>query len=210
VSRFPIRTETMLVLACAGAAGILAASQFMTIFEFTPPGGEALADQSAFDQHSAAVLVIAVFALLALVLAVALPSKPLAAAVAFLGLSALLFFLLGDLPDANQVGTLDDERESFIDAKAEPQLGFWLELVGSLVLTICGVALATLTPDQLQQAARPAGDSFASRGSRAETARASAGSSSAPQGNPQPSEGKRSREAGIRSLVRSFSWPFRR
>jgi hypothetical protein len=145
----------MLVLGCAGAAVILAASQFMTIFEFTPPGGEALADQSAFEQHSVAVLIIALFALVALGFAVAIPSKPLAAGVAFLGLAALLFFLLGDLPDANKVGTLDDARESFIDAKAEPQLGFWLELVGALLLTLCGAALATLPLTQLGLAARP-------------------------------------------------------
>ena len=69
-----------------------------------------------------------------------------AVAVAVCGLVALLIFLIGDLPDVNKVGTLDDPRQSFIDAKAKPQAGFWLELVGSLVLTICGAALATLRP----------------------------------------------------------------
>ena len=205
----------MLVLACAGAAAILAASQFMTMFEFTPPGGEALADQNGIDQHSVALVVIAAFALLALVLAITLPSKPLAAAVAFLGLAALLFFLLGDLPDANKVGTLDDARNSFIDAKAEPQLGFWLELVGALVLTVCGAALATLTPAQLGEAARPAGGfSFAPRRAGGERTYSRAEESPRPQRNPGPEgEGERetgSKQAGIRSLVRSFSWPFRR
>jgi hypothetical protein len=48
----------------------------------------------------------------------------------------------------NNVGTLDDPRQSFIDAEAKPVAGFWLELVGALVLTVCGAALATLRPDR--------------------------------------------------------------
>jgi hypothetical protein len=67
-------------------------------------------------------------------------------AVAICGLIALLIFLIGDLPDVNKVGTLDDPRQSFIDAEAKPVAGFWLELVGSLVLTVCGAALATMRP----------------------------------------------------------------
>jgi hypothetical protein len=62
---------------------------------------------------------------------------------------ALLIFLLIDLPDAGQIGTLDDARQSFVDAEAVPQEGFWLELVGALALAVGGVALATLSPDQL-------------------------------------------------------------
>lgn len=41
------RTETMLVLACAAAAAMLAVSQFTDIFHLTPPGGEALQAISA-------------------------------------------------------------------------------------------------------------------------------------------------------------------
>ena len=71
-----------------------------------------------------------------------------AMAIAVCGLVALLIFLIGDLPDVNNVGTLDDPRQSFIDAEAKPVEGFWLELIGSLVLTVCGAALATMRPDQ--------------------------------------------------------------
>ena len=73
------------------------------------------------------------------------------------GLVALLIFLIGDLPDVNNVGTLDDPRQSFIDAEAKPVAGFWLELVGSLVLTVCGAALATMRPDDLVQSDAHAG-----------------------------------------------------
>ena len=152
MSRLP-RTESLLVLACAGAAAMLAASQFIPLFELTPPGGEALAEVDAADQHGYATLVLAAFSLVLLVVGITAANEALAQisafAVAACGIVALLIFLVGDLPDANQVGTLDDPRESFIDAKAEPQAGFWFELVGALVLAVCGAALATLGPDRL-------------------------------------------------------------
>ena len=67
-----------------------------------------------------------------------------------MGVIALLFFLVIDLPDAGQVGTLDDARQSFIDAEAVPQSGFWLEMLGALGLAFSGGALATMTPEQLE------------------------------------------------------------
>ena len=145
------RTETLLVLACAAAAAMLAVSQFTDIFHLTPPGGEALAAIDASDQHGYATLVLAVFALVLLVVAMGFRGEQLgqvaAMALAVCGLVALLIFLIGDLPKVNNVGTLDDPRQSFIDAEAKPVAGFWLELIGSLVLTVCGVALATMRPE---------------------------------------------------------------
>jgi len=136
---------------------MLAAAQFTDIFQLTPPGGEALTAIDANDQHGYATLILAVFALVMLVLGLAAGSaRPTGAslslaqiafvAVAVCGVAALLLFLIIDLPDVNQIGTVDDPRESFIDAKAEPQAGFWLELVGAAVLTVCGVTLATMRP----------------------------------------------------------------
>jgi hypothetical protein len=146
------RTETLLVFACAAAAAMLAVSQFTDIFHLTPPGGEALEAIDASDQHGYATLVLAVFALVLLVVAMAARGEQLgqvaAVALAVCGLVALLIFLIGDLPKVNNVGTLDDPRQSFIDAEAKPVAGFWLELVGSLVLAVCGAALATLGPEQ--------------------------------------------------------------
>jgi hypothetical protein len=149
VRRLP-RTETLLLLGCAAAAGMLGVSQFTDIFHLTPPGGEALQAISAKHQHSYATLVLAVFALVLIVVAIAARDEQLAQvaamAIAVCGLIALLIFLIGDLPKVNNVGTLDDPRQSFIDAEAKPVAGFWLELVGALVLTVCGSALATVRP----------------------------------------------------------------
>jgi hypothetical protein len=153
VNRLP-RTETLLVLACAAASAMLAASQFINLFELTPPGGEAIQAIDASDQHGYATLVLAVFSLVLLVVGIAAKGEAVAQVAAFAvaacGVVALLIFLVVDLPDANTIGNLDDARESFIDAKAEPVAGFWLELVGSLVLAICGTALATIGPERMQ------------------------------------------------------------
>jgi hypothetical protein len=147
------RTETLLVLACAAAAAMLGVSQFTDIFHLTPPGGEALKAIKASDQHGYATLVLAIFALILLVVAMAARGEQLgqvaAVAIAVCGVVALLIFLIGDLPKVNNVGTLDDPRQSFIDAEAKPVAGFWLELVGALVLTVCGAALATMRPDRV-------------------------------------------------------------
>ena len=152
MNRLP-RTELLLVLACAAASAMLAASQFTNMFELTPPGGEALRTIDAADQHGYATLVLAVLSLVLLVVALAADSEGLAQgacfAVAVCGVVALLIFLVIDLPDAGSIGPLDDE--SFIDAKANPAAGFWFELVGSLVLTGCGAALATMRPERMRE-----------------------------------------------------------
>jgi hypothetical protein len=146
------RTETLLVFACAAAAAMLGVSQFTDIFHLTPPGGEALESISASDQHGYATLVLAIFALILLVATMVARGQQLgqvaAVAIAVCGVVALLIFLIGDLPKVNNVGTLNDPRQSFIDAEAKPVAGFWLELVGALVLTVCGAALATMRPGQ--------------------------------------------------------------
>ena len=141
--------QYLLAAACLVSALILAASHFMTMFEFTPPGGEPLQTSDAADQHGFGLVVLAAFAILALSIAALGGSKPAATAVAIAGGIALLIFLLVDLPDAGKIGTLDDPRQSFIDAEAVPQAGFWFELLGSLALTISGIAYATLAPEQL-------------------------------------------------------------
>ncbi len=176
MNRLP-RVETLLVLACAAGAAMLAASQFMTLFELTPPGGEAISEIDANDQHGYATLVLAVFALVMLMVGIAAKTESMAQIAAFAvaasGAVALLIFLVVDLPDANSIGTLDDARESFVDAEANPVAGFWFELVGSLILAICGGSLATLGPDSF---------SIGMRGATAAGAESGNGTTPAPKG----------------------------
>jgi hypothetical protein len=139
-----------LPLACLGGAALLVASQFMTIFELNSAGSTPQALIDSADQHWYAMAVLGVFGGLATIGALASGSKPLAAAVAAAGAAALLLFLLIDLPDAGKTGNISDPTLSFVTAEANPVGGFWIELIGALVLTVCGGALATLTSDQLR------------------------------------------------------------
>jgi len=150
------RLERVLPIACLAAALLLAGSEFLTTFEITPLGIDPHAEQSAGDRHFYAMLVLAAFAIVALGIAIYAGSKPAAIAVAALGGIALFLFLTVDLPDANVVGQIEREGQFLTDAKAIPQAGFWMSLIGSLSLTISGVALATLSPQQLG-ALRPKG-----------------------------------------------------
>lgn len=144
-----LRLERLLPYAIFAAAALLFASELMTMFEFTPPGAEPLADQSAIDRHHYAQIILAIFAVISMLIAIGGGSKPWASAVAVCGIIALLIFLIGDLPDANAIGTLDDPRQNLFEAEAVPQGGFWLELVGALGLAVSGAALATLTGEQI-------------------------------------------------------------
>ena len=148
------RPERLLPLACIASAGILFASEFMTIFDLTPEGGSVLCAQNAASRHHFALGVIAIFAVIAVLVAVFGASKPAALAVGAAGIVALLLFLTIDLPKANNVGTLGGctttTAGSFFDAKAIPQAGFWLEMIGALGLALSGAALATMSPEQLE------------------------------------------------------------
>jgi hypothetical protein len=147
------RPERLLPLACIAGALVLFASELMTTFEFTPPGGEPLCTQSAIDRHAFAPALLALFAIGATLVAILGGSKPAAMAVAICGVIALGIFLVLDLPHANNLGTLSEScgasTQPFTSAEAIPRAGFWLELVGSLALTISGAALASLTREQL-------------------------------------------------------------
>jgi hypothetical protein len=175
----------LLPLAVLVSAAVLFASELMTTFEFTPQGGEVQLEQQAADRHGNALIVIAVFAIVALAIAIFTGSKPAATAVAVAGVVALLIFLLADLPDANTTGTLDTDQ-SFIDAEAVPREGFYMELVGALALTVTGIALATMTPAQLRTL-RP------TRTRSAEEKDKKPEPKSDPEPDPEPSERRRQR-----------------
>jgi hypothetical protein len=144
------RLERLIPFAVVASAALLFASNLMTTFELVPPGAEALAEQTAADEHGYVQMVLAVLGVVAALVAIPNGSKPMALAAAACGVIALLIFLLFVMPDANSVGTLDDPRQNFFEAEAEPRAGFWLELLGALGLALSGCALATLTSDQLR------------------------------------------------------------
>ena len=148
--RKEITLERLLPLAIIGGALILIGSEFADTFRLEAPGETTLGLEEASERHSWAILVLGLFTLAAVTFAVVAGSKPAATATAVFGAAALLLFLLIDLPDAGKVGTFDSPNNPFVQTKAEPEGGFWLLLVGSLVVAVCGVALATLSSEQLR------------------------------------------------------------
>jgi hypothetical protein len=146
------RPERLLPLACIAAAVVLGASEFMHTFQISATGNVPLCTLQGTDRHHLAQLVLACFGGGAAMIAVFASSRPAARATAIAGLIALLLFLVVDLPHANNVGSVSstcDLAAADATAKAIPQAGFWLELVGALGLAVSGTALATLTPEQL-------------------------------------------------------------
>jgi hypothetical protein len=146
------RPERLLPLACIASAIVLGASEAMSTFQLSATGNIPLCVVNGADRHHLAQLVLAGFGGIAAIIAVVGGSRPAARATAAAGALALLLFLIIDLPAANNVGSVSsacDLSAGLETAKAVPQAGFWLELFGSLGLTVSGIALATLTPRQL-------------------------------------------------------------
>jgi hypothetical protein len=149
--------ERLLPLACVLAAIVLGASEFMHTFQISQIGNVPLCNLTGTNRHHFAQLVLAAFGGVAAMVAVFAPSRPAARATAIAGVIALLLFLIVDVPHANNVGSVSatcDLASQEATATAIPQAGFWLELVGALGLAVSGIALATLTPEQLR-AIRP-------------------------------------------------------
>lgn len=152
--------ERLLPLACIVSAAVLLASELMNTFQLvaeSPASGNVLCNLAAGDRHHYALAVLAAFAIVAVLVAILGGSRPAALGVAIAGLGGLLIFLIVDLPKANDVGSVSSAcalASQGLDAKAVPQAGFWLELVGAVALTLSGTALAALNSDQLK-ALRP-------------------------------------------------------
>ena len=160
-----LRAEMVLPLTIVLAATTLAASEFMTTFVFSS-GPDIQEISTAADRHAYALLILAIVAIVATVLAVRTGLRSASLAAAIFGLAALLLFLLIDLPDAGKAGPLnDDPAVYFADARADPQSGFWLEAIGSVVLGLATVGFATLTSAQLRAPAELLGSGRSRQGS---------------------------------------------
>jgi hypothetical protein len=146
-----LKAEILLPATIVLAAILLGISEFMTTFEFTPPGGDPLSDQLAADRHGYAMLVLAVFAVASLVIAVASGQRAWAWATAGFGIAALVLFLVVDLPDVNKIGDIEAPGGfGLASAEAVPQPGFWLEAAAAIVLGLASIAFATQSADKRQ------------------------------------------------------------
>ncbi len=133
----------LLILAGLGAL-LLAAAEFATLYEVRAitavvPGGTT----TSGSHHGYALLIVALVALPMAWGAVVGGSRPATIAVIALGALALFVCLAIDLPDVGDEGLL---AETYEQAKASPQEGFYLETLGSVVLLLAGVGMLVLRP----------------------------------------------------------------
>ena len=135
-------------LVLAGLAGVvaLAGATAATVIRITVGTTTRLAsldtELSGWERHGPALLVVGAFALVMLIGALR-GARPAMAAVLACGLAALVVALGLDLPhldDTGQVGRL------YTDASAGPEVGFWLEVLGGVLLAVAGGGLFALAP----------------------------------------------------------------
>jgi hypothetical protein len=138
-----LAAEVLLPVVIAIAALALAASELMTTFELTPPGGDPLSEQLGSDRHGYSMLLLAACALVALVIAVATGQPAAAWATAGFGIAALALFLIIDLPDAGDFGDVEFSDLGFTTVEVVPRPGFWLAAAAALTLALAGIAFAT-------------------------------------------------------------------
>jgi hypothetical protein len=91
------------------------------------------------DQHSYALLLIGLAALaMGVGVAIAGRARPAMAAVALLGVVALLIALIGD----SSTGVIG---QNYSDASVSAEIGFWMETVGAVALIFSGASMLLLS-----------------------------------------------------------------
>jgi hypothetical protein len=124
-------------LIAAALAGpiLLVVADFTTLFEVTGlrNGTRSVAGHS---NHSWAMAVVGLAALPLALTAVRTGAAAALGAIGALGAVAMVIALAVDLPDATATHTV---ALTFADAHATPQLGFYLETLGAVLLLVAGV-----------------------------------------------------------------------
>jgi hypothetical protein len=142
----PSAKALRLGLLAAAAAGVicLLLATFATVIEIKVGTTTKIPDHdthlSGWDRHGPALLIIALFAA-AMIAGAMRGARPAMAALAVLGLAALLIAIIGDVPDLNETGFIGQVYE---DAAAGPKGGFYLETLGAILLLASGGLMLAL------------------------------------------------------------------
>ena len=134
-----------LVLGLAAAA-LLVGTELSTLFEVAVGQGPTCEDLAApalrdtcvttgGEQHSYALIPIAVLVLGLSVVGFAAAGRAVGAALMVAGAAVLAIALLGDLPDSNRTGLIGRLYE---EAGTERRIGLWLELAGGALSIVAG------------------------------------------------------------------------
>jgi hypothetical protein len=136
---------------------LLIVADFTTLFTVHASGvSRSLKSVSAGSHHSYAMVPIAVCALILAFAVWRADSRPALLGLGLLGVAALLIALVGDLPDATASGLLLTASH-YVEAKATPRAGFFLETLGALLLLIaCAWGFLLTSPASRARANAPA------------------------------------------------------
>ncbi len=129
---------------------VLILSQLVTAYSLEDPYGLTITNVTLIDKHGVLPLILGVLAIISLVWAVFSGNRTGAILIVIIGLTAVFIFLIVDLPDIGDTGLYNAPGAGNLDATGKASTGLWLELVGGIVLTLAGLALAALNEAQLK------------------------------------------------------------
>ena len=149
---FPTLSPLVVGLLFAAVVGavLLIVAEFSTTIQITVGAGRAVVDTAiGHERHGYSLLIIGLLVFPMVFGAAVGRSRPAMAAIAVVGLAALLVALIGDAPDIHKTGVFG---QNFEDAQADPKSGYYLETLGAVLVLIGGACSWVLTR------ARPAGE----------------------------------------------------
>ena len=129
---------------------VLILSQLVTAYSLEDPYGLTITNVTLIDKHGVLPLILGVLAIISLAWAVFSGDRTGAILIVIIGLTAIFIFLIVDLPDIGDTGLYNAPGAGNLDATGKASTGLWLELVGGIVLTLAGLALAALNEEQLK------------------------------------------------------------
>lgn len=139
----------LIPVVCLIAGALLIGSELLDTFVIENPEGDAVATVGAAERHGFAFGLLGLLGILATLLAVFATSRPAAIAVAVCGLAALALFAVIELPDVGTHDLIVDPNQDFIEGRTVASGGFWISISASVLMTVGGVLLASLSPAQL-------------------------------------------------------------
>ena len=137
----PPRLWAAIVAAALLGGLLLIIAEFSTLYEVKAVTAT-LKTQSGHAQHSFGLLVLGLAAIVMTFGMARGRTRPAMAAVAAIGVIALLIALAGALDDVNATG---DYGERFASASTSPKAGFYLETLGAVLLLVAGGSALLLT-----------------------------------------------------------------
>lgn len=129
---------------------VLILSQLVTAYSLEDPYGLTITNVTLIDKHGVLPLILGALAIISLAWAVFSGNRTGAILIVIIGLTAVFIFLIVDLPDIGDTGLYNAPGAGNLDATGKASTGLWLELVGGIVLTLAGLALAALNEAQLK------------------------------------------------------------